>query len=132
MKTLNKVFLVGAVGKDPETRFTSGGLAISSFSIATESPKRKDAPEDAKNTQWHQCVSFCKLAEIVQQYVVKGTKLHVEGTIDYQQYEKDGVTKYVTKIIVNDLILLPTSERIASNPSVEVQHNFTLEDGIPF
>ena len=107
-------------------------MAIASFSIATESPKKKDSPEDAKNTQWHQCVSFGKLAEIVQQYVVKGTKLHVEGTIEYQQYEKDGVTKYVTKIIVNDLILLPISERIASNPTVEVQHNFALEDGIPF
>jgi len=102
MKCLNKVALIGAVGQDPEVRYSAQGMAIASFSLAT-SEKRKDKDEV---TQWHNCVCFGKLAEIVQQYVHKGARLHADGTIQYQQYEKDGEKRYATKIVVNDLILL--------------------------
>ena len=106
MKSINKVTLIGAVGQDPETRFTAAGMAVASFSLAT-SEKRKDKDEV---TQWHNCVCFGKLAEIVQQYIVKGSKLYVEGTIQYQQYEKDGEKRYATKIVVNDLSMLSSAQ----------------------
>lgn len=102
MKSINRVTLIGAVGKDPETRYTAAGLAITSFSLAT-SEKRKDKDEV---TQWHNCVTFGKLAEIVSQYVTKGSKLYLDGAIQYQEYDKDGERRYATKIVVNDLSML--------------------------
>lgn len=102
MKSINKVTLLGAVGQDPEVRFSAQGLCIASFSLAT-SEKRKDKDEV---TQWHNCVAFGKLGEIVQQYIVKGSKLYVDGTISYQQYEKDGEKRNATKIVVNDISML--------------------------
>jgi single-strand DNA-binding protein len=77
-------------------------MAVASFSLAT-STKAKDKEEV---TMWHNCVAFGKLAEIVQQYVVKGSKLYCDGTIQYQQYEKDGEKRMATKIIVNDISML--------------------------
>lgn len=114
MKCLNKVALIGAVGQEPEVRYSAQGMAIASFSLAT-SEKRKDKDEV---TQWHNCVAFGKLAEIIQQYVTKGARLHLDGAIQYQQYEKDGEKRYATKIVVNDLILLsppPGSDNQSSN-----------------
>jgi single-strand DNA-binding protein len=70
MKCLNKVALIGAVGQEPEVRYSAQGMAIASFSLAT-SEKRKDKDEV---TQWHNCVAFGKLAEIIQQYVTKGAR----------------------------------------------------------
>ncbi len=111
MKSINRVTLLGAVGQDPETRFTAAGMAVASFSFAT-SEKRKDKDEV---TQWHSCVAFGKLAEIVQQYVTKGAKLYLDGTIQYQTYEKDGEKRYATKIVVNDLSMLSSPQGSAQN-----------------
>lgn len=111
MKSINRVTLIGAVGQDPETRFTAAGLAIASFSLAT-SEKRKDKEEV---TQWHNCVAFGKLAEIVQQYIVKGSKLYLDGAIQYQTYEKDGEKRYATKIVVNDISMLSPAQGSAQN-----------------
>lgn len=107
MKSVNKVTLLGAVGKDPEMHVTQQGLSIASFSLAT-SEKRKDKEEV---TQWHNCVAFGKLAEIVQKYVVKGSKLYVEGAIQYQVYDKEGEKRYSTKIVVNDVSLISSAEK---------------------
>lgn len=106
MKSICKVTLIGAVGQDPETRFTAAGMAVASFSLAT-SEKRKDKEEV---TQWHSCVCFGKLAEIVQQYVTKGSKLYLDGTIQYHTYQKDDQTRYATKIVVNDLSMLSSPQ----------------------
>lgn len=111
MRSVNKVTLIGAVGQDPEVRYTAQGMAIASFSLAT-SEKRKDKEEV---TQWHNCVAFGKLAEIVTQYIVKGAKLYVEGTIQYQTYQKDDQTRYATKIVVNDLSMLSSPQGSAQN-----------------
>lgn len=111
MKSINRVTLIGAVGQDPETRFTASGMPVASFSFAT-STKQKDKEEV---TQWHSCVAFNKLAEIVQQYVTKGAKLYLDGTIQYQTYEKDGEKRYATKIVVNDLSMLSSSQGSGQN-----------------
>jgi single-strand DNA-binding protein len=112
MKSINRVTLIGAVGQDPETRFTASGMAVASFSFAT-STKQKDKEEV---TQWHSCVAFGKLAEIVQQYVTKGSKLYLDGAIQYQTYEKDGEKRYATKIVVNDISMLSSAQGQATQP----------------
>jgi len=109
MKSINKCTLLGAVGKDPETRYTAEGLCVCSFSLAT-SEKRKDKDE---LVQWHNCVAFGKLGEIIEKYVTKGSKLYLDGTIQYQTYEKDGEKRYATKIIVNDVSFLGSGNQNA-------------------
>lgn len=133
MKSINRVTLLGAAGKDPEVRYTQEGLCISSFSLAT-SEKRKDKDEV---TQWHNCVAFGKLGEIVEKYVAKGSKLYAEGAINYQQYEKDGVTKYITKIVLSEISLISSpadskqkasdKPKAAKSPAPE-----DFDDDIPF
>lgn len=134
MKTINKLILLGAVGKDPEVRYTGEGLTIASFSLAT-SEKRKDKEEV---TQWHQCVSFGKLADIVKEYIKKGSKLYIDGTIQYQTYEKDGEKKYATKIVVNDISMLSSHDNSSQPASQHKQkedysdNGMTPDDDIPF
>lgn len=134
MKSINRVTLIGAVGGDPEVRYSQGGLCIASFSLAT-SEKRKDKDEV---TQWHSCVCFGKLGEIVAQYVKKGSKLYLDGTISYQQYEKDGEKRYATKIVVNDVSMLssspeaPKTQQKASGKPSQVPFDGLEDDSIPF
>lgn len=110
MKSVNKVTLIGAVGKDPEIRYTQAGMAIANFSLATS--KKNKEKEDV--TQWHNIVAFQKTAELVEQYVKKGSKLYIEGEIQYQQYDKDGETRWITKIVINDMSFLSDGGNHAS------------------
>ena len=97
MAGVNKVIIVGNLGKDPEISYTGGGMAVCKFSLAT-SRKQKDGTD---KTSWHRCTAFNKAAELIGQYVAKGQQLYVEGELSYGQYEKDGHTVYTTDIIVN-------------------------------
>ncbi|MBU0990863.1 MAG: single-stranded DNA-binding protein [Proteobacteria bacterium] len=102
MAGVNKVILVGRLGRDPEMTYTPSGMAVCKFSIAT-SKKRKDGNEV---TAWHRCTAFGKSGEIIGQYMSKGRELYVEGEIQYGQYEKDGITRYTTDIIVNQFTFI--------------------------
>ena len=107
MASLNKVILIGNTGKDPEIRYMPNGKPVASFSIATsESWKDKATGEKKESTEWHNCTAFDKLAEIIGQYVKKGQPLYVEGRIKTEKYTKDGVEKYSTKILVNEMKML--------------------------
>lgn len=129
MKSINRVTLIGAVGQDPETRFSSSGMAIASFSLAT-STKQKDKDEI---TMWHNCVAFGKLAEIVQQYVTKGSKLYLDGAIQYQCVDKDGEKRYYTKIIVNDMSMLSSPKDKEPQKKEALKQSEAFEDSdIPF
>jgi single-strand DNA-binding protein len=111
-KSVNKVILLGNVGKDPEIRSTPGGTMVASFSIAT-TERHKDASGNwADKTEWHNLVAFTKLAEIVRDYVKKGSKLYVEGRLTTRNWEDKDTKKkvYRTEIIVNDLSLLSARE----------------------
>ena len=101
-KSVNSVTILGNVGKDPEIRSTGGGTTVASFSIAT-SYKAKDREE---MTTWHNITAFGRTAEIVRDYVRKGSKLYVEGRLDNQQWEREGQKHYKTVIVVNELVLL--------------------------
>lgn len=102
MKSINRITILGAVGQDPEIRYSANGHCIASFSIAT-SEKRKEQEEV---TQWHNCVAFGKLAEIIKEYVVKGSKLYAEGALEYQLVPKEGFTIKYPKIVVNEISMV--------------------------
>jgi single-strand DNA-binding protein len=97
MAGVNKVILVGRVGKDPETRVV-GDTNVANFSMATSEKFTDKSGNKQENTEWHNIVFWGKQAELVGQYVRKGSMLYVEGSIKTETYEKDGQTKYVTKI----------------------------------
>ena len=107
-KSVNKVILLGNVGKDPEIRSTGGGTTVANFTLAT-SDRQKDAQGNWQDrTEWHNLVAFTRLAEIVRDYVKKGSKLYVEGKIQTRSWDdkETGAKRYRTEIIVNDLSLL--------------------------
>ncbi len=106
---VNKVILVGNVGKDPETRYLPSGGAVTNLAIATsEQWKDKNTGQPQEKTEWHRVVFFNRLAEIVNEYVRKGSKLYIEGSLRTRSWEQDGVTKYATEIVANEMQMLDT------------------------
>src|ERR1017187_6819112 len=111
-KSVNKVILLGNVGKDPEIRSTPNGVMVANFTLAT-SDRFQDAGGNWQDrTEWHTLVAFKRTAEIVRDYVKKGTKLYIEGKLQTRSWDdkETGVKKYRTEIIVNDLSLLSGRE----------------------
>jgi single-strand DNA-binding protein len=104
---INKVILVGNVGQDPETRYMPNGGAVTNLSIATsETWKDKNSGEQQERTEWHRVVFYQRLAEIVAEYVKKGSKLYIEGSLRTRSWEQDGVKRYATEIIANEMQML--------------------------
>lgn len=104
---VNKVILVGNLGADPETRYTPSGTAITSIRIATsESWKDKQTGEQQERTEWHRVDFFGRLAEIAGEYLKKGRQVYVEGRLRTDEYEKDGVKRYSTKIVADEMQML--------------------------
>jgi single-strand DNA-binding protein len=107
-KSINKVILIGNLGKDPEVKYTPSGLPVAKFSLATgERYKDKDG-QWQERTEWHNIVAWQRLAEIVGEYVKKGSKLYIEGRIHTNSWEdkQSGEKKYRTEIVASDLVLL--------------------------
>jgi single-strand DNA-binding protein len=107
-KGVNKVFLLGRLGKDPEMRATAGGMTIANFTLAT-SDRTKDAQGNWQDhTEWHNLVAFQRTAEIVRDYCKKGSQIFIEGKIQTRSWEdkESGAKKYRTEILVNELSLL--------------------------
>lgn len=103
----NKVQLIGFLGSDPKVQEVKGGLKLAKFSIATNEQYKNKAGEKVKDTQWHNLVAWGKTAGIVEQYVKKGQQIGVEGKLVSRSYEdKAGVKRYVTEVLVNDVLLL--------------------------
>jgi len=119
MASVNKVILLGNCGRDPEIRYLPSGQAIASLSIATSTRRKdKNTGESVEDTQWHRVTFYDRLAEIVGEYVKKGTPLYVEGRLKYGKYtDQSGVEKYTTDIIVNELQLLGGREGRGEPPS---------------
>jgi len=105
---VNKVILLGNVGKDPEIRTTQGGMTVASFSLATAERAKDQTGNWTDKTEWHNLVAFQRTAEIVRDYVKKGTQLYIEGKIQTRSWDdkESGQKKYRTEILVNDLQLL--------------------------
>jgi single-strand DNA-binding protein len=107
-KSVNKVILLGNVGKDPEIRATANGMTVANFSIATTDRIKGQDGQYTDKTEWHNLVAFQRTAEIVRDYVKKGNKLYVEGRLQTSSWDDkaSGQKKYRTEIIVSDLSLL--------------------------
>jgi single-strand DNA-binding protein len=112
MASLNKVMIIGNLGRDPEVRYTADGAAIANISLATTSSwKDKNSGEKKEETEWHRVVFYNKLAEIVGQYAKKGRPLYVEGRLKTRKWtDKDGVEKYTTEIVADQMQLLGSRE----------------------
>jgi len=105
---INKVILVGTLGKDPEVRYSQAGSALTSISVATnESWKDKQTGEQKERTEWHRVKFFGRLAEIAGEYLKKGGQVYIEGSLRTEKYtDKQGVEKYSTDIIANEMQML--------------------------
>jgi single-strand DNA-binding protein len=114
--SVNKVILIGNVGKDPEVNYIKEDLPVARFSLATSESYTKDG-QKVTNTEWHNIVVWRGLAKVVENYVKKGSKLYIEGKISNRQYEKDGQTKYISEIVVNNMEMLDSKPSGATNES---------------
>lgn len=152
---INKVILIGHVGVDPDVRYMPSGGAATTLSIATnESWKDKQTGERQERTEWHRVVFFNRLGEIAGEYVKKGSKVYVEGSLRTRKWQdQQGIDRYTTEVIATELQMLdakgsmpgadfpdmdqhqasPTRSSSQSKPKAEPQASFeTLEDDIPF
>ena len=148
MAGVNKVILLGNLGKDPEVRHLENGRAVANFSIATSETYKNKQGEKVTNTEWHNVVLWTPLAEIAEKYLNKGNQVYIEGKLTSRSYEdKDGVTKYITEVVGRDLTLLggpsrpeggapaaassEASNSGASNDSAPVEESNEIDD-LPF
>lgn len=118
--SLNKVILIGNVGRDPEVRYVTDNVPVASFTVATTKRgyKTQDGKEVPEKTEWHNIVLWRGLAKVAEQYVKKGTQVYIEGELQTRSWEKDGVKHYTTEIIANDMQLLGRrSDNAASAPT---------------
>ena len=107
MPSVNKVFILGALGRDPETRFTNTNLQITSFSVATSTFRKGEDGERKEETEWHRITTIGRTAEVAQTYLSKGSKVFIEGHLRTRKWEnKEGKTQYSTEIVADNLQLL--------------------------
>ena len=120
MASVNKVILIGNLGRDPETRYTTGGDAVTTLNIATSEQWKDKSGEKQERTEWHRVVLFARLAEIAGEYLKKGRSVYIEGRLQTRKYtDKDGVEKYSTEIVADRMQLLGGREGGASGGEVE-------------
>ena len=107
---VNKVILVGNLGNDPDVKYTQGGMAITTLSVATTSVRKDREGNQQEKTEWHRVKLFGKLGEIAGEYLKKGRSVYIEGRIEYGSYDKDGVKHYTTDIVADEMQMLGGGE----------------------
>ncbi len=139
--SVNKVILVGNVGKDPEIRYLEKEVAVANFTLATteRAITLQNGTQIPERTEWHNIVAWRGLATIAEKYIKKGSQIYVEGKIQTRSYEKDGIKRYVTDIYAENIMLLgkkpetgethPTS---VAAPQTDMQVPPPAEDDLPF
>jgi single-strand DNA-binding protein len=111
MKGLNKVLLIGNLGKDPEVQTLEGNIKVAKFSLATTESYKDDKGQTHTQTEWHNIVLWRGLADLAEKYLKKGNMIHLEGKNRTRSYEdKQGLKRYVTEVVGEDLILLDKKE----------------------
>ena len=141
---INKVIIVGNLGQDPEIKYTAGGAAVTTLSIATsDSWKDKDSGIDQERTDWHKVVLWRRLAEIAGEYLKKGSKVYIEGQLQTRKWEQEGQTRYTTEIIARDMQFLDSrgssntsstqkSSEMNDQSAADVPDSAIDDDDIPF
>ena len=121
---VNKVILIGNLGNDPEVRYTPSGSAVANITLATtESLRDKQSGESQERTEWHRIVFFNRLAEIVGEYLRKGSKIYVEGSLRTRKWQdKNGIDRYTTETIANEMQMLDSRNANAQNASHQHQN----------
>ena len=141
MAGLNKAILIGNLGRDPEVRYTPGGLAVANFSIATSEAWSNKNGEKETRTEWHRIVAFGKLGEICGEYLSKGKQVYIEGRIQTREWDdKEGVKRYTTEIVASQMIMLGAKDGQGSGSysdsqpsgSKETPNSIPKDDDIPF
>ena len=138
MSSLNKIILIGRVGKDPETKFLSSGDQVANFSLATSEKWTSKTGEKQEETEWHNCVAFRKLAEVIGQWVRKGALIYVEGRIKTEKWtDKEGNDRYSTKVYADKMQMLggrqePRAEPQEPKPAKPASNFDDMDDDIPF
>jgi len=150
---INKVILIGNLGRDPETRYSQGGNPVTNFSLATsENWRDRQTGESQERTEWHNVVCFGKLAEIAGEYLRKGSKVYIEGSLRTSSWEQDGQKRYRTEVMARDMQMLdsrggpggamggmedtaptgfePRSSSASNAPTLPADEDF--DDDIPF
>jgi single-strand DNA-binding protein len=141
--SVNKVILVGNLGKDPELRYTPSGTAVCTFSLATTDRFKNKQGEQQERTEWHNIVVWAGLAEICGKYLTKGKQIYIEGRIQNRSYDdRDGNKRYITEIVANEMQMLGRageqggdgrSSTPVEKPSQDSQEPpFNPDDDIPF
>lgn len=116
--SVNKVILVGRLGRDPESRFTATGQQVSNFTLATDETFKDRAGERQKRTEWHRIVMWGRLAEIAQQYLKRGTLVYIEGRIQTRQWDdRAGNKRTTTEIVANTMRMLSSRGEAAPGPA---------------
>ncbi|SUZ74044.1 uncharacterized protein METZ01_LOCUS26898 [marine metagenome] len=141
---INKVIIVGNLGQDPEIKYTAGGAAVTTLSIATsDSWKDKDSGMDQERTEWHRVVLWRRLAEVAGEYLKKGSKVYIEGQLQTRKWEQEGQTRYTTEIIARDMQFLDSrgsssnestqkSSEMNDQSAADVPDSAIDDDDIPF
>ena len=132
---VNKAILIGRLGKDPEVRYLPDGTMVTNFRIATDETYKDKNGEKVQKTEWHQIVTYRKLAEICGNYLLKGKMVFIEGKIQTRSWEdKDGVKRYSTEIVASDMKMLDSrGQGKAGDPSsAPIQDGGTPMDDVPF
>jgi single-strand DNA-binding protein len=139
--SVNKVILVGNVGKDPEVRYLEKNVAVARFPLATTERgyTMQNGTQVPDRTEWHNIVAWRGLAEIVEKYVKKGSQLYIEGKIQTRSWEKDGIKRYTTEIYAENIQLLGKRSDLPEEPSQAVptpepfqETSESVEDDLPF
>lgn len=139
MSGVNKVILVGNVGKDPEVRYLEGGVATARFPLATSESYKNREGQKIETTEWHNIVLWRGLAEVAEKYVRKGKQLYIEGRIRTRSYGEENNKKWITEIVADTMTMLggPRSEQNGSEPAavqapIETSAIPTGGDDLPF
>jgi single-strand DNA-binding protein len=132
-RSVNKATVLGNVGDDPEIKTAGTGTRIAKFSLATNEKWKDKAGQEHEKTQWHRCVAFGRVVDVIEQYVRKGDRLYIEARIEYSTSESEGGTRYWTDLVVNDLVMLGSSGATESEPSKPARSQGTGMDAeLPF
>ena len=136
-KSLNRVMLIGNLGKDPELRYTTSGVAVATFSLATNESWKDQDGNQQERTEWHNIVAWKKLAEICAEWLKKGKKVYIEGRIQTRSYDdkNTGAKKYMTEIVADNMIMLdskPGVEQSAPAPVTDDARPAEKNDDLPF
>ena len=136
MAGVNKVILIGNLGKDPELRYTASGIPVATFTVATtEEWKDKNTGNKQEHTEWHRIVAWRRLGEICGEYLRKGSKVYIEGKLRTRAWEdKDGNTRYTTEIVAQTLQILSPKGEVSEeiSESLSPEEPIDIDEDIPF